>query len=95
METSFQKYSYALPKLEDAEGRYTLTIGCYINTHAHTRTHTHAHPSPHTHAHTHPRTRTHTHSHTHTHTHQTSGSESRGQEETACMRIFRPTRPLQ
>ena len=24
-----------------------------------------------------------------------SGSELRGQEEAACMRIFRPTRPLQ
>ena len=24
-----------------------------------------------------------------------SGSESRGQEEAACMRVFRPTRPLQ
>ena len=45
METSFQQYRYALPKLEeDAEGRYTLTIGCYIslfytNTHTHTCTH--------------------------------------------------------
>ena len=26
---------------------------------------------------------------------KTSGSESRGQEEAACMRVFRPTRPLQ
>ena len=31
IETSFQNYSYVLPVLtEDAEGSYTLTLGCYI-----------------------------------------------------------------
>ena len=46
MQISFQQYHYALPKLEeDAEGRYILTIGCYItlfytHTHTHTCTHT-------------------------------------------------------
>ena len=30
IETSFQYYSYVLPVLEeDAEGNYTLTLGCY------------------------------------------------------------------
>ena len=56
METSFQQYRYAFPKLEeDAEGRYTLTIGCYINifyTHTHTYMHTYMNTDIRTHAHT-------------------------------------------
>ena len=52
METSFQQYRYALPKLEeDAEGRYTLTIGCYISL-FYTNTHTHAHIYEHRYMHT-------------------------------------------
>ena len=52
METSFQQYRYALPKLEeDAEGNYTLTLGCYINLfciHIHTHTHMYKHRYTHT-----------------------------------------------
>ena len=65
VETSFQHYHYAFPKLEeDAEGHYNLILGCYIDsfyTHIHTHTHTHTHTYTHIH--------THTHTHVHTNTH--------------------------
>ena len=43
LETSFQHYSYGLPKLEEkAEGDYILTLGCqFAHTHTHARKHAH------------------------------------------------------
>ena len=57
IETSFQHYSYALPKLEeDAEGDYILTLGCQfalvrVHTQIHTPTCTHIHTYTYTYTH--------------------------------------------